>query len=133
MPPHADTLLHHLYRLVAPAPTDVELLRRWGTQRDEEAFAALVRRHGGMVHGVCRRILGNSHDADDAFQAVFLILARKAGTLRHPEALATWLHGVARRLAGKARSNAARRTCTHTVPERCDPECTYPLTRTANR
>ncbi|MHB1424847.1 MAG: sigma-70 family RNA polymerase sigma factor [Gemmataceae bacterium] len=109
MPPHSASLLHYLRHLAGPAPADVELLRRWIEQRDEDAFTALVARHGRMVHGVCRRVLGNSHDADDAFQAVFLILARKAGTLRHPEKLVGWLHGVALRLANKGRAAAAHR------------------------
>jgi RNA polymerase sigma factor (sigma-70 family) len=75
---------------------------------DEEAFEALVARHGPMVQGVCRRILG-PHDAEDAFQATFLVLARKAGQLRDADRLGPWLYGVARRVAGKARTRAARR------------------------
>ncbi len=110
MPPRSG-LLSQLYRLTNPPPVDAELLRRWVESRDEDAFTALVSRHGRMVHGVCRRILGNNHDAEDAFQAVFLTLARKAATLRHPEALSGWLHGVAVRLAYKARTIALRRRC----------------------
>ncbi|HTU16807.1 MAG TPA: sigma-70 family RNA polymerase sigma factor [Gemmataceae bacterium] len=101
--------LRQLYRLTTPPMGDTELLRRWVERRDEDAFTALVSRHGRMVHGVCRRVLGNSHDAEDAFQAVFLTLARKAAGLRHPEALAGWLHSVAVRLACKARATALRR------------------------
>ncbi len=108
MPPHS-ALLSQLFRLTSPLPGDAELLRRWVECRDEDAFTALVSRHGRMVFGVCRRVLGNSHDAEDAFQAVFLTLARKAAALRHPEALPGWLHGVAVRLACKARTAAVRR------------------------
>ena len=104
---HTAALFHQLRRLTGPTPGDAELLRRWVERRDEDAFTALVARHGRMVHGTCRRVLGNTHDAEDAFQAVFLILARKAATLRHPEALAGWLHGVGVRLAYKARTAAA--------------------------
>jgi RNA polymerase sigma factor (sigma-70 family) len=109
MPPRS-ALLSELYRLASPPPGDGELLRRWVEHRDEDAFTALVSRHGRMVHGVCRRVLGNSHDAEDAFQAVFLTLARKAASLRHPEALSGWLHGVAVRLASKARAASRRRS-----------------------
>ena len=69
----------------------------------------LVHRHGAMVLGVCRRMLGNSSDADDAFQATFLLLVRKAGSLAHPEQVAGWLHAVALRVARKARAQRTRR------------------------
>jgi RNA polymerase sigma factor (sigma-70 family) len=88
---------------------DAALLERFARQRDGEAFAALVRRHGPMVLAVCRRLLPHSHDADDAFQAVFLLLVRKADSLRRPEQLGPWLHGVARRVALRARVLAPRR------------------------
>ncbi len=74
-------LLQHLRRLVEPAD-DGELLERYVRQRDEAAFAALVRRHGPLVLGACRRHLNDAHAAEDAFQATFLILARKAGSIR---------------------------------------------------
>ena len=86
-----------------------ELLDRFAAQRDEAAFAALVNRHGPMVLATCRRILPDHADADDAFQATFLILARKARSIGDPDRLAPWLHGVARRVAGKARANRGRR------------------------
>jgi RNA polymerase sigma factor (sigma-70 family) len=87
---------------------DAHLLERFVSHRDEEAFAVLVRRHGPMVLNVCLRILHDLHDAEDAFQATFLVLARKAGAIRRRERLGPWLHGVAQRTALKARSNAAR-------------------------
>ncbi len=88
---------------------DGELLDRFGRGRDEAAFAALVARHGPMILGLCRQWLRDPHDAEDAFQAVFLVLARKAGTIRDPELLGNWLYGVARRTAEKARGRIARR------------------------
>jgi RNA polymerase sigma factor (sigma-70 family) len=105
----ATNLLEHLRRLTSPPAADVVLLSRWIQQRDEAAFAALVSRHGPMVLGVCQRILGDAHEAEDAFQATFLVLARKASSLRRPETVACWLHGVAARLARKYRSAAQRR------------------------
>jgi RNA polymerase sigma factor (sigma-70 family) len=88
---------------------DRELLARFTDQRDQAAFEALVRRHGPMVLRVCRSVLRDEHAADDAFQATFLVLARKAGSLRRRELLAGWLHGVAHRVAARARVEAARR------------------------
>jgi RNA polymerase sigma factor (sigma-70 family) len=89
--------------------SDGQLLERFLSDRDEAAFEALVRRHGPMVLGVCRRVLGNSHDADDAFQASFLALARKAGTLSSRELVGHWLFAVAYRTAMCARRTASRR------------------------
>jgi RNA polymerase sigma factor (sigma-70 family) len=91
-------------------PTDRELLRRYVADRDEAAFTALVRRHEALVWGVCRRALRQYPDAEDAFQAVFLILARKAGAVGWHDGVAPWLYAVARRVACKARTVAARRT-----------------------
>jgi RNA polymerase sigma factor (sigma-70 family) len=92
---------------------DAELLGRYVAGRRDEAaeaaFAALVERHGPMVLGVCRRVLGDRHAAEDAFQATFLVLARKAGAIARRERLANWLHGVASRTALDARARADRR------------------------
>src|SRR5690242_15501547 len=76
--------------------SDAALLKRFLQRRDESAFAALVARHGGMVLRSCHRVLGDVHEAEDAFQATFLILARRAHTLRQPAALPGYLHSTAR-------------------------------------
>jgi RNA polymerase sigma factor (sigma-70 family) len=88
--------------------TDAELLERFITQRDEVAFGALLERHAPMVLGVCRRVVPDSHLAEDVLQASFLLLARKATSIRKREALPSWLHGTALRLARRAAAEAAR-------------------------
>ena len=92
-----------------PGMTDGQLLQQFATLRDSASFEALVHRHGPMVLGVCYRVLGNRHDAEDAFQATFLVLVRKADSLRKDGVLANWLYGVAYRTALKARAAAQRR------------------------
>src|SRR4051794_19599915 len=112
MTPHGlDPVIRHIRAVggAADDPPDAALLSRFSATGDEAAFAELVRRHGPMVLGVCRRLLADAHAADDAFQATFLVLARKAGRLRRPDLLGPWLYGVARRVAAKARAAAARR------------------------
>jgi RNA polymerase sigma factor (sigma-70 family) len=97
-------------RSAAPAPeTDGELLDRFVCLRDDDAFALLMARHGSLVYGVSRRLLSISADADDVCQATFLVLARKAATLRRERSLAGWLVGVARKLAGDIRKHNRRR------------------------
>jgi RNA polymerase sigma factor (sigma-70 family) len=90
------------------APTDGELLARWCAKGDTRALELVIRRHGGMVLGVCRRVLGNTPDADDAFQATFLVFIQKAQKLAHPEQVAGWLHAVALRVARKAQWKRGR-------------------------
>jgi len=93
----------------ARSMTDGDLLDCFVTGGDEAAFEALVRRHGPMVLGVCRRVLHDPHEADDAFQATFVVLLRKCGSLAQPELLGNWLYGVAFRTAREVRNRAARR------------------------
>jgi RNA polymerase sigma factor (sigma-70 family) len=113
MAPRSAVLLRHLRRLASgpctDPPADAELLERFVRCRDETAFAALVERHGPMVLRLCRRVLADPHAAEDALQAVFLVLARRAGAIRPGEALAGWLHGVAYRVARKAQAASRRR------------------------
>jgi RNA polymerase sigma factor (sigma-70 family) len=89
--------------------SDRQLLERFVATRDESAFAALVERHGRLALGVCRSVLHHEQDAEDAFQATFLVLARMAGSIRKRESLSSWLHGVALRTSLKARKAMATR------------------------
>jgi RNA polymerase sigma factor (sigma-70 family) len=83
-------------------------VERFVSQRDEVAFAALLERHGPMVLGVCRRILHDGHRAEDAFQATFLVLVRKVSSIRKQQSIASWLHGVALRLARKEKAEVSQ-------------------------
>jgi RNA polymerase sigma factor (sigma-70 family) len=100
---------HWVNRDAAEDGSDGQLLERFVRQRDEAAFEALVRRHSSLVWGVCRRVLGDAHDAEDAFQATFLILFRKAGSLGQPATVAGWLYTVACHVSLRARAVAGRR------------------------
>ncbi len=112
--PGISLILRQLHTLMATqkaeGQTDGPLLERFVSQRDEAAFAALLERHGPMVLGVCRRILHDEHRAEDAFQATFLVLVRKASSIRKQQSIASWLHGVALRLARNAKVDATRAT-----------------------
>jgi RNA polymerase sigma factor (sigma-70 family) len=107
------SLLRQLRHLAAPpehlGQPDHELLHRFTTARDELAFRALLRRHAGLVWGVCRRVLAHEQDAEDAFQGTFLVLARKAASVRTTEAVSSWLYGVAHHIASDVRRAQARR------------------------
>ena len=108
-----DGVIRHLRRVVllrdGGGLTDGQLLEQYLAKRDEAAFEALVRRHGPMVLGVCRRVLHHAHDAEDAFQATFLVLVRKAASVAPRELVGHWLYGVAYRTALKAKALSARR------------------------
>jgi len=107
-------VLQHIRLMTAAAQAngldDSELLRRFVDQRDETAFAAIVRRHGVLVFGVCRQALKHEQDAEDAFQATFLALAQGAASVRRSESLASWLHGTAYRMSMRAKRDIARRS-----------------------
>jgi RNA polymerase sigma factor (sigma-70 family) len=106
-------VLQHIRKMAAVQTyresSDRNLLERFVGERDEAAFTVLIERHGPMVLGVCRRTLPNFHDAEDACQATFLVLARTAASVRKKASLSSWLHGVARRVAAKLKRGHARR------------------------
>jgi RNA polymerase sigma factor (sigma-70 family) len=118
------TVVEHARRLAGQttemAASDRQLLARFVRNRDQDAFATLVDRHGPMVLGVCGRVLGHEHDAQDAFQGTFLVLARKAGALRWRASIASWLHGVAHRLALQVRESVIRQRL---IKQRMANEC----------
>lgn len=107
-----SSVLLQLRRLVSPPQdaeeSDAHLVERFLTLGDEVAFEMLLERHGPMVLGVCRRLLHDSHQIDDAFQATFLVLVRRANTIARRDSVGSWLHGVARRVALRVRSRSAR-------------------------
>jgi RNA polymerase sigma factor (sigma-70 family) len=110
---HLAAVLRHL-RHAATSPqareaSDAVLLEQLSRHRDQGAFEELVRRHGPLVWRICRRLLGDAHRAEDAFQATFLVLAQKASAIRNPAALPGWLYGVAYRIAHRARAERQRR------------------------
>ena len=112
--PAFSLVLDYLRRTARPPagaePTDGDLLEQFVTRKDPSAFDALMRRHGALVWGVCRRLLPGDHDAEDAFQATFLVLARKAGAVRWRGSAGPWLYATARRVARNARVRSARRS-----------------------
>ena len=109
----AGKVLHRLRAAAlvpaASGPGDGPLLEQFVARRDEAAFAALLRRHGPMILGVCRRVLRHEQDAEDAFQATFLVLARRAAAVVPPQMVGNWLYGVAHQTAVKARATTAKR------------------------
>jgi RNA polymerase sigma factor (sigma-70 family) len=109
----SSALVRYLRKIAAAGDaegtSDGQLLAQFLARHDEAAFEALLRRHGPMVLGICRRVLGNVHDAEDAFQATFLVLARKAASIGKPECVGSWLYRVAYRTALRAKREAARR------------------------
>jgi RNA polymerase sigma factor (sigma-70 family) len=126
--------LRRVIRSAVPAGepvSDAELLRRYAGDKDEAAFAAVVRRHTPMVLGVCRRVLPTTQDAEDACQAVFLILARKAGAVAWRSSAAGWLYAVARKVAGNARVAARRRARREVVA--AAPDLVQPVDRMTGR
>ncbi len=130
--PQSDPLLRHIRYLIGELPaggqTDGQLLERFLAARDETAVEGLVRRYGPLVFGVCRRVLGNAHAAEEAFQATFLVLVRKAPTLDRGKPLGSWLYTVAYRLALRARANEARRQMCEAEAARRRPEAVQPTT-----
>src|SRR5262249_41041822 len=112
-PTQPGIVLRRLREMVAAkeahAVPDQQLLDRFVSNREEMAFTALVRRHGPLVLGVCRRVLRHEHDAEDAFQATFLVLARKAASINKRASVSSWLYQVAYHVANKARKRTTNR------------------------
>jgi RNA polymerase sigma factor (sigma-70 family) len=132
-------LMHHVHRLLGArrgAGSDAPLLDRFAQQRDSDAFTVLMGRYGSLVWSACRRVTENEQDAEDVFQATFLLLAQKAATIRKGRSVGSWLFGVAHRLALRSRSDASRRRAhegrasRHVVAEQSD-EVTLRELRTA--
>jgi RNA polymerase sigma factor (sigma-70 family) len=123
---HNGLLLRQLHRLAIPPDrpdqTDQELLRRFAAGRDEDAYLVLLRRHAALVWGVCRRVLRHEQDAEDAFQATFLALARKAASVRRTDAVGSWLYRVAYHIASNVRRGEGRRRERERRPAAGEPE-----------
>jgi RNA polymerase sigma factor (sigma-70 family) len=131
MPSPASRVVQHLrqiFRGDMATLRDAQLLQRFADVQDEQAFAVLVHRHGPLVLGVCRRILQSVHDAEDAFQATFLVLARRASAIRKPDSLASWLYEVAYRLARKMKADACKRRVRETKVQPPAPVAPVDLT-----
>jgi RNA polymerase sigma factor (sigma-70 family) len=133
-------VLDYLRAVAAPQLSDGQLLQRYLSGGDAAAFAVLVRRHGPLVHGLCRRIVGPGPDLDDVFQATFLVLSQKAASIRKQGSVAEWLHGVAYRLATRVKSRRDRRwrreqTIDGKLEQIADPAPTHrdPATQAAMR
>jgi RNA polymerase sigma factor (sigma-70 family) len=125
--PHLLGHIRHLAGVLSDnLLTDRQLLERFSGRREEGAFAVLLRRHGPMVLGLCRRLLRHEQDAEDAFQATFLVLALKADSIRGADALASWLYRVARHIAVAARARAARRRASESRAATCSCTTTEP-------
>src|SRR5438270_11234035 len=120
--PSIEVLPQYLRRLCDEAvpPEDAVLLNRFGTANDRAAFELLMARHGPMVLGTARRLVDNTHDAEDVFQAVFLSLARLAKTIRQGRALPAWLHKTTCRIAARVRRSRVSAS-REPPPEPCDP------------
>src|SRR5262245_58877850 len=131
MSPPSNPLLRHIRHLIgedsAKGLSDEHLLDRFLAQRDETAVEALVRRYGSLVLGACRRVLHNDHAAEDAFQATFLVLLRKAPSLDRRKPLGNWLYTVAHRLALRARANETRRRACEAHAAGRRPEAWQPV------
>src|SRR5215468_6206534 len=108
LPNAVPSLVQHVRRLAAAASSDEQLLADFAARRSDEAFSALIARHGPMVLNVCRRILHDAHASEDVFQATFLVLADRAAAIRRRTSLAGFLHGVAYRLAVRARRRSMK-------------------------
>jgi len=134
MPTVQTSLISHLHRLLPAEGADADWLARFVANHDEAAFAHVVGRHGPMVWRLCRRMVGDTHLAEDCFQATFLALARQAASIRRPSALAAWLYGVAYRVAAKARAEHRRRETlgTEAVTE-CPDQRPHALDRLTGR
>jgi RNA polymerase sigma factor (sigma-70 family) len=124
--------VRHLRRLAVPSIktlSDQQLVEQFVDRQEQASFAALVQRHGPMVLAVCRRVLHHTQDAEDAFQATFLVLARKAGSIRKQGSVASFLYGVAHRVASKLRAQRSRRVlCERQAPPRTKTPTTEELT-----